>query len=91
MYNNEAKNLSSNLKTHIKETYITGTTDGNGNIYTDVRTSKYIILSAYTNDADAIICLTGDGSKYYFHLSSFNEQNIGSGTEKNIYYQYIAR
>lgn len=87
--NQSLTELNKDLKDKfLIETYYYGITDSNGNIYPDIITDQFWVVNAYTNDACVNTCVTRDGAKFFFHLSDFNNQNIGSGIEKYVYYIY---
>ena len=75
----------------VQESYFHDKTDSNGNIYPEISTDKYRILSAYASNTCVSPVTNTEGSAYIFHCSSFSEQNIGDGTTVTVYYTYIER
>lgn len=72
------------------ESYITATTDSNGNIYTEFSSSEYVIVSQWCVNTVVSLILTGSYS-FAFHCGDYNNANIGSGKQKTIYYRYYKR
>lgn len=75
----------------VQESYFQGQTDSNGNIYPEIPTEKYWVLSAYASNTCVSLVTNTEGSAYIFHCSSFSDQNLGDGTTVTVYYTYIAR
>lgn len=75
----------------VQESYFQGQTDSNGNIYPEIPTEKYWVLSAYASNTCVSQVINTEGSAYIFHCSSFSDQNLGAGTTVTVYYTYIAR
>lgn len=82
------KSLNSKM---VQESYFQGQTDSNGNIYPEIPTEKYWVLSAYASNTCVSLVTNTEGSAYIFHCSSFSDQNLGDGTTVTVYYTYIAR
>ena len=82
--------LNANKNPALIESYIIATTDSDGNIYTEFKSSEYVIVAQWAIDVCVSLILTGNYT-YAFHCSSYSAQNIGSGLQKTIYFQYYKR
>ena len=82
--------LNSSKNPVLIESYITATTDSNGNIYTELKSSEYIIVAQWCINTVVSLILTGSYF-YAFHCGTYNSVNIGDGAKKTIYDRYYKR
>ena len=85
-----SRNVNANKNPALIESHIIATTDSDGNIYTEFKSSEYVIVAQWAIDVCVSLILTGDYT-YAFHCSSYSAQNIGSGLQKTIYFRYYKR
>ena len=83
----ELSALNASKNPILIEDSISGTTDSNGNIYTNFSNSEYVIVAQWCVDTAVSLILTGS-FLYAFHCATFNNANIGDSVQKTIYYRY---
>ena len=80
-------------KISIKEKYFSNyTTDSAGNIYIEMDTANYFVLSAATSQQYICnIAIYGDGSKYYVKVFDSNGALAPGITITSLYVHYVER
>lgn len=77
-------------QTMLLETSFTANTDSNGNIYTNWITEQYVVVTAFAQNLIAQAFVTSEYN-YAFHLSDYQNQNIGARNNVTVWVRYYKR
>lgn len=86
----DVENALSQKQTTLLETRVTASTDSNGNIYTNWNTEQYVVVAAFAQNLIAQAFVTSEYN-YAFHLSDYQNQNIGTRNNVTVWVRYYKR
>ena len=86
----DIENALSQKQTTLLETSVTANTDSNGNIYVGWPTEQYVVVSAFAQNLIAQAFVTSEYN-YAFHLSDYQNQNIGTRINVTVWVRYYKR
>nr|DAQ51247.1 MAG TPA: hypothetical protein [Caudoviricetes sp.] len=86
----DVENALSQKQTTLLETRVTASTDSNGNIYTNWNTEQYVVVAAFAQNLIAQAFVTSEYN-YSFHLSDYQNQNIGTRNNVTVWVRYYKR
>ena len=86
----DVENALSQKQTTLLETRVTASTDSNGNIYTNWNTEQYVVVAAFSQNLIAQAFVTSEYN-YAFHLSDYQNQNIGTRINVTVWVRYYKR
>lgn len=75
------------LERKIQKGYFTGKTDSNGNIYPQIDTTKYTVLSTYAVNLITSLTITTKGDYFIFHVSDFGG-SVQTELNVTVFYTY---
>nr|DAG60619.1 MAG TPA: hypothetical protein [Caudoviricetes sp.] len=86
----DVENALNQKQTTLLETRVTASTDSNGNIYTNWNTEQYVVVAAFAQNLIAQAFVTSEYN-YAFHLSDYQNQNIGTRNNVTVWVRYYKR
>ena len=86
----DVENALNQKQTMLLETSFTANTDSNGNIYTNWITEQYVVVTAFAQNLIAQAFVTSEYN-YAFHVSDYQNQNIGARNNVTVWVRYYKR